>query len=105
MLYGGADPPMEKDYSSLGEMMLARLKIGGSKLAFVDGITAEELTFGQLLKRSVLLARCMKEYGIVKNDVVSVVSENRLEYPAIVFAAIYLGATVAPINLTYTESK
>lgn len=38
-------------------------------------------------------------------DVVGIVSENRLEFPAALFASIFLGATVAPINLTYSEGK
>lgn len=47
----------------------------------------------------------MHSFGIRQNDVVGIVSENRLEFPAIAFAAFYLGAIVTPINITYTTRK
>lgn len=47
----------------------------------------------------------MHSFGIRQNDVVGIMSENRLEFPAIAFAAIYLGAIVTPINITYTNRK
>ena len=43
--------------------------------------------------------------GVRENDVIGIVSENRLEFPVISFAAFYLGAIVSPINITYTERK
>lgn len=51
------------------------------------------------------MARVLHGAGIQQNDVISIVSENRLEFAAIVFGAFYLGAIVAPINTTYTERK
>lgn len=36
-------------------------------------------------------------------DVVGICSENRLEFAVTVYATILLGATVAPVNVTYTE--
>lgn len=62
-------------------------------------------TYKDLLDHSSLLARVLYGAGIRQNDVISIVSENRFEYPAIVFGAFYLSAIVAPINTTYTERK
>lgn len=42
-------------------------------------------------------------YGIKEGDVIGIYCENRLEFPVIVFAAFCLGATVAPLNVTYTD--
>lgn len=44
-------------------------------------------------------------YGVKEGDVIGIFSENRLEFPVIVFAAFCLGATVAPLNVTYTDRK
>lgn len=44
-------------------------------------------------------------YGIKEGDVIGIFCENRLEFPVIVFAAFCLGATVAPLNATYTDRK
>lgn len=44
-------------------------------------------------------------FGIEEGDVISICCENRLEYPIIVFAALCLGATIAPLNITYTDRE
>lgn len=51
------------------------------------------------------VANCLEHLGIKNGDVIGLVSENRLEFPCVAFAAYYLGATLAPINLTYTDRK
>lgn len=51
------------------------------------------------------MAKSMFSAGIRENDVIGIVSENRLEFPVIAFAAFYLGAIVSPINITYTGRK
>lgn len=51
---------------------------------------------------SIKLAECLQSnYGIQEGDVIGICSENRCEFIVIVFAAFYLGAAVAPINITY----
>lgn len=42
-------------------------------------------------------------FGTKAGDVVGICSENRLEFAVTVYATILLGATVAPVNVTYTE--
>lgn len=44
-------------------------------------------------------------YGVKEGDVIGLCSENRLEFPVVVFAAFCLGATIAPLNVTYTDRK
>lgn len=51
------------------------------------------------------MAKTLYGAGVRKNDVISILSENRHEYTAIAFGALFLNATVAPVNVTYTESK
>lgn len=63
------------------------------------------MTANDLLVKSMLLAKCLYDYGIREGDVISIVSENRAEMAEIIYAVFYLNAIVAPINLTYTESK
>lgn len=45
------------------------------------------------------------EFGVKESDVIGLCSENRLEFPIVIFAAFCLGATVAPLNVTYTDRK
>lgn len=51
------------------------------------------------------MAKTLHGAGLKENDVIAVISENRHEITAISFGAFYLNAVVAPINITYTESK
>lgn len=58
-----------------------------------------------MLDQTSLMARVLHGAGAKQNDVISVVSENRFEYPAVTFGAFYLGVIVAPANVTYTERE
>lgn len=58
-----------------------------------------------MLDQTCRMARVLYGAGVRQNDVISIISENRLEYPAIAFGALYLSAVVAPVNVTYTERK
>lgn len=51
------------------------------------------------------LALCLKKAGIKNNDVIGMVSENRMEFPIIALATYYVGAIVAPMNVTYRERE
>lgn len=70
----------------------------------VDGITGQKFTCAQLRSRSIRLAERMSElFDLKAGDVVGICSENRLEFAVTVYATILLGATVAPVNVIYTE--
>lgn len=56
-----------------------------------------------MLDQTSLLARVLYGSGVRQNDVISIISENRFEYPSIVFGAFYLSAIVAPVNINYVE--
>lgn len=72
----------------------------------IDGITGATLTAKASRLKSIRLAKALAlKYGIKEGDVIGICCENRLEYPIIIFAAFYLGATIAPINITYTDRK
>jgi acyl-CoA synthetase (AMP-forming)/AMP-acid ligase II len=57
------------------------------------------------LDKSSEVARSLHGAGLKRNDVISVISENRHEFPVVSFGAFYLNATVAPISALYTERK
>ena len=53
----------------------------------------------------VRMAQVMRHLGVQSNDVISLCSENRVEYAITMCGAFALNATVAPLNVTYTERK
>lgn len=71
----------------------------------INGITDERWTYKDMLDQTKLMARVLHGAGAKQNDVVSIIAENRLEYPAVVFGAFYLSVVVAPASVTYTERK
>lgn len=71
----------------------------------INGTTHKTSSFNSILEQSISIAKTLYETGVRQNDVISIVSENRHEFPAIAFGALYLSAIVAPINVTYTERE
>lgn len=57
----------------------------------------------QLVDGSVRLARQLRAAGIQPGDVIGMCSESRFECAYTIFATFYLGATIAPLNVSYTE--
>lgn len=71
----------------------------------IDGITSQEFTYAEIKSRSIRYAECLQNEGVGCGDVVGICSENRIDFTCALFGAIYLGATVAPLNLTYSECE
>lgn len=99
------DSDLFNDELSLGHLMIKRLTSAGDKIMIIDGISDEKLTAIQLVTRSIEVAKALLAAGIKPGDVVSVVSENRFEFPYILFGTIFLNCTCAPINATYNEKE
>lgn len=59
-----------------------------------------------MLSKVVCLAQYLQQQLRIKSgDTISVCSENRIEFAITIQAAICVGATVAPLNHSYIESK
>lgn len=72
----------------------------------VDAISGEEVSARALLTKAICLAKYLQEnFGIKSGDVISICSENRIEFAITVHAILLLGATIAPLNYSYIESK
>ncbi|XP_012275911.1 4-coumarate--CoA ligase 1 [Orussus abietinus] len=90
---------------SLGQLLFEQLRIHGSRVSQVDAITGEELTYEQILDRSIKLAIYLRHEGLVSNDCISICSENNLNFCIPMCAASYLGVTINTLNPLYTESE
>lgn len=128
ILYGGPDIPLvHDDAQSLGEMILRQfnensmnicfvgtkleqfidkfilLLLHGHPLTQVNSASGQTMTVGELHLRSIRLAKSLRFDGVVAGDVIGLCSENRAEFPVVLFAAFLVGATVAPLNTSYIE--
>lgn len=71
----------------------------------MDGISGEEISAHTLLSKAVCIARYLQEkFGIKSGDVISICSENRIEFAITIHAILFLGAAIAPLNQSYIES-
>ncbi|EFA06717.1 Luciferin 4-monooxygenase-like Protein [Tribolium castaneum] len=89
---------------SLGKLvydsLLANIKKGD---AFVDAASGETISYLDLLKKSCFLAESLLKSGYGRDTIVSISSENNVQFYIPVIACLYIGAVVAPINHNYTE--
>nr|XP_022913090.1 luciferin 4-monooxygenase-like [Onthophagus taurus] len=70
---------------------------------FTDVDNNKNLTYREFFTKICRCAEAMKNIGIKKGDVVTISSENDVNYFVPIFGALYIGAIVVPTNFTYTE--
>ncbi|GAB0097777.1 luciferin 4-monooxygenase [Sergentomyia squamirostris] len=94
-----------KIVDSLGELLLFQLRNNQEKIGFIDGLTGQKITYGEIKEKSLQIVEFFRQYGIKAGDVIGICSENRSEFPLCVYAALLMGATVTTINLLYNERE
>ena len=73
----------------------------------IDGLTGRQYTAGELLNDILkfLFAIKVKRMNLGQGDVVAITSENRYEFAVVTFGTLFLNATVAPLNVSYTKDE
>lgn len=71
----------------------------------IHGITNAQLTTDALLRSAQRVAAALDALGIGAGDHVAVCSENRLEIAVAMFGTLLHGATLVPMNPTYTARE
>ncbi|XVE75458.1 hypothetical protein DITRI_Ditri12bG0095500 [Diplodiscus trichospermus] len=79
--------------------------VAESKIALIDSSTNRQLTYAQLHRSIRSLACGLYHLGVLKGDVVFVLSPNSLLYPAICLAIFSVGAILSPANPVNTPSE
>lgn len=83
-----------------------RFSIKNVYFSQTDGKTGKKISASELRIRIIQCAKSLQsKYGIKDGDVIGLFTENRLEFPVVLLAAFCLGATVAPLNVTYTTRE
>ena len=81
---------------TIGEVLTFRARLHPDRIAVVDG--ARSFSFGAFNARVNRLAAILPTLGIGRGDRVAILSENRVEYLELMFAAGKLGAIVCALN-------
>jgi len=77
-----------------------------NKLALIDGLTGEGLSFHDLKEKvRAVAAGLTKRFGIVQGDVVLILSPNTIWFPVVAYAVASLGAITTTANPAYTERE
>uniref|UniRef100_A0A1L8DZ07 Luciferin 4-monooxygenase n=1 Tax=Nyssomyia neivai TaxID=330878 RepID=A0A1L8DZ07_9DIPT len=93
------------DNKTLGEFVLKSLKANGNGCAIIDGVTGESITYDRLLDRALTLVKYLQGKGIGIGDTIGLCCENRIEFPIVVFATIFCGASLSTINPRYVNRE
>jgi len=94
---------LRSGYLTVGEALTNNARAFPTRIAIeYDG---GALTFAQLNSRANQLANSLSSIGIARGDRVAVLSENRVEYCEIVYAAAKLGVIVPCLNWRQVEDE
>ncbi|EDX14173.1 4-coumarate--CoA ligase 1 [Drosophila simulans] len=106
IVYGGPVTEREaQDCRSLGQYILDKYKSFGDQTVLVDAVNGVEYTASFMYKSIVRLAYILQKLGVKQNDVVGLSSENSVNFALAMFAGLAVGATVAPLNVTYSDRE
>ncbi|XP_033162917.1 4-coumarate--CoA ligase 1 [Drosophila mauritiana] len=106
IVYGGPVTEREaQDCRSLGQYILDKYKSFGDQTVLVDAVNGVEYTASFMHKSIVRLAYILQKLGVKQNDVVGLSSENSVNFALAMFAGLAVGATVAPLNVTYSDRE
>ncbi|CAH2100728.1 unnamed protein product [Euphydryas editha] len=98
-LYGG-DAITLPAHLHVGKFMLNKFKSFGTFDAFINAATDERMTFKELTQQIVNIALSLAHIGVKKGHVVSICSENVMEFLPVVYGTLAAGATFSPIDVT-----
>ncbi|XP_014612523.1 PREDICTED: 4-coumarate--CoA ligase 1-like [Polistes canadensis] len=88
---------------SLGQFILDNLRKHYDHVFEINAETGQFLTYKDMLEKTVKLTEALKKRNIKVGDKVSIIAENHCNWFVAMYASIYLGTVVAPMNPTYTE--
>lgn len=76
-----------------------------NKPAIIHGPSGKSVTYSEVDRRSIQLARHLQAIGLKRGDRFSLIMENHLRYPEICWAAMRSGLLVVPVNSFMTPDE
>ncbi|KAJ7295283.1 hypothetical protein O6H91_Y200900 [Diphasiastrum complanatum] len=76
-----------------------------NKIAVVDAITGQSLTFSELKRNANSLAAGLAQLGVSRGHVVLILSPNSIHFPVILLAVASIGAILTTVNPLYTSRE
>jgi len=88
-----------------GDLLSERARITPDKLALVVLESGERLTYAELEARAQRAAGALLDRGIGPGDRFGILGENRLEFIALFFGGLKIGAIVVPLSTRATDHE
>ncbi|XP_071573786.1 luciferin 4-monooxygenase-like [Temnothorax nylanderi] len=85
-------------YKSIGELMWISIRSHGDKIAYLDALTEETVTYAELQDKIVRCALWLQKHGIKSGDVISMCTGNHLNSIVPCLSATYVNAIFNPWN-------
>lgn len=102
--YGAVDRLVPANLN-FGEYILNKIWELNDKIALINGLTDEKVTYGQIAQEAMNVAVSLIRLGVKKGDVIAVSSENRTEFWGTIIAICCTGAIATTINTGYTNDE
>lgn len=105
MIYTSPYPDVPLRDVTITERVFEGLAVAPERVALVDGGTGESLTGRQFRDRVERLAGGLRERGVGPGAVVALLAPNSPGFAVVFHAVAYAGATITPINPSYTAPE
>ncbi|XP_013176384.1 PREDICTED: 4-coumarate--CoA ligase 1-like [Papilio xuthus] len=90
---------------NLGNFLVKGFKKHGDKVAMINAVTEEQITYNEMVQAAMNLAVSLVRLGVKKGDVVGICSESRLENWSTVLGIASTGAVITPISTAYIKDE
>ena len=92
-------------YERLSDFVSAKWDSYGDKIAVLEAVSGESLTFRDLKEQTANLTGNLHKMGIKRGDVVSMFSPNHVDFVIATLATTRVGAALSAVNPLYTEHE
>ncbi|MEU8814515.1 long-chain fatty acid--CoA ligase [Actinoplanes sp. NPDC048796] len=75
------------------------------KIAVIDSVTTERITYRDLWQQTLAYASGLRELGVGPGDVVAIQIPNLADFPRVYYATLAVGATIVPMHLLLTPEE
>ncbi|XP_050679619.1 luciferin 4-monooxygenase-like isoform X1 [Leptidea sinapis] len=87
------------DRYHFGKLTLEALRDAPETILQIDGVTEETESYNSVLERTVKCANAFRNLGLHRNDVIILMAPNHIHLSIPMYAAFYLGVSVAGIDM------
>ncbi|KAH8417674.1 hypothetical protein KR222_004012 [Zaprionus bogoriensis] len=106
IVFGGPMPSqVAQNYRSLGQYVIDKYRSFGEQTVMIDAVNGTEYSAKFMYESIVRLAQILQKLGVKNRDVIGLSSENSVNFSIAMFAGFAVGATVAPLNVTYSDRE